>query len=300
MKDEEITPKKYIQNVEEELYTFLEKNNYKKLPFPLYVEDKKQNENKLKRYYKIIISILYKQLCCNNEYDEKYNGIIRYIIEEIEKNINNNNLTQAYILFTNYSNYILDEMKKYFTRTNQNYILRKMPLQKLKEKRQMLRIQQINPFMLQECFEYYCNPLTHEEQIIGEILEMKNQSTRKDNSNSMAQNLLIDMVKKYKGERFNEVLLFIICNVYQNAIEVRNERMINSTKYCIENLQVSNQDIINWFIPRNGEYIEIKKELLDIIQTFLYYNERIKEGDLRNLEKQPSYQYVKERLKKPN
>ena len=41
MKDEKITPKKYIQNVEEELYTFLEKNNYKKLPFPLYVEDKK-------------------------------------------------------------------------------------------------------------------------------------------------------------------------------------------------------------------------------------------------------------------
>ena len=299
MKDEEITPKKYIQNVEEELYTFLEKNNYKKLPFPLYVEDKKQNENKLKRYYKIIISILYKQLCCNNEYDEKYNGIIRYIIEEIEKNINDNNLTQAYILFTNYSNYILDEMKKYFTRTNQNYILRKMPLQKLKEKRQMLRIQQINPFMIQECYEYFLNPLTPEEQIIGEILELKS-SLNNINPSSVVKNLLIQMIKKYGYEEFKTILIFIICNVYQNAIEVRNERMINSTKYCIENLQVSNQDIINWFIPRNGEYIEIKKELLDIIQTFLYYNERIKEGDLRNLEKQPSYQYVKERLKKPN
>ena len=299
MKDEEITPKKYIQNVEEELYTFLEKNNYKKLPFPQYIEDEKQNENKLKRYYKTIISILYKQLCCNNEYDEKYNGIIRYTIEEIEKNINNNNLTQAYILFTSYSNYILDEMKKYFTRTNQNYILRKMPLQKLKEKRQMLRIQQINPFMLQECFEYYCNPLTPEEQIIGEILELKS-SLNNINPSSVVKNLLIQMIKKYGYEEFKTILIFIICNVYQNAIEVRNERMINSTKYCIENLQVSNQDIINWFIPRNGEYIEIKKELLDIIQTFLYYNERIKEGDLRKLEKQPSYQYVKERLKKPN
>ena len=52
--------------------------------------------------------------------------------------------------------------------------------------------------------------------------------------------------------------------------------------------------------PILAENIEIKKELLDIIQTFLYHNERIKEGDLRNLEKQPSYQYVKERLKKPN
>ena len=299
MKNEEITPKKYLNRIEDELYTFLEKNNYKKLPFPLYVEDKKQNENKLKRYYKIIISILYKQLCCNNEYDEKYNGIIRYIIEEIEKNINDNNLTQAYILFTNYSNYILDEMKKYFTRTNQNYILRKMPLQKLKEKRQMLRIQQINPFMIQECFEYYCNPLTPEEQIIGEILELKS-SLNNINPSSVVKNLLIQMIKKYGYEEFKTILIFIICNVYQNAIEVRNERMINSTKYCIENLQVSNQDIINWFIPRNGEYIEIKKELLDIIQTFLYYNERIKEGDLRNLEKQPSYQYVKERLKKPN
>ena len=299
MKNEEITPKKYLNRIEDELYTFLEKNNYKKLPFPLYVEDKKQNENKLKRYYKIIISILYKQLCCNNEYDEKYNGIIRYIIEEIEKNINDNNLTQAYILFTNYSNYILDEMKKYFTRTNQNYILRKMPLQKLKEKRQMLRIQQINPFMIQECFEYYCNPLTPEEQIIGEILELKS-SLNNINPSSVVKNLLIQMIKKYGYEEFKTILIFIICNVYQNAIEVRNERMINSTKYCIENLQVSSQDIINWFIPRNGEYIEIKKELLDIIQTFLYYNERIKEGDLRNLEKQPSYQYVKERLKKPN
>ena len=299
MKNEEITPKKYLNRIEDELYTFLEKNNYKKLPFPLYVEDKKQNENKLKRYYKIIISILYKQLCCNNEYDEKYNGIIRYIIEEIEKNINDNNLTQAYILFTNYSNYILDEMKKYFTRTNQNYILRKMPLQKLKEKRQMLRIQQINPFMIQECYEYFLNPLTPEEQIIGEILELKS-SLNNINPSSVVKNLLIQMIKKYGYEEFKTILIFIICNVYQNAIEVRNERMINSTKYCIENLQVSNQDIINWFIPRNGEYIEIKKELLDIIQTFLYYNERIKEGDLRNLEKQPSYQYVKERLKKPN
>lgn len=299
MKDEEITPKKYIQNVEEELYTFLEKNNYKKLPFPLYVEDEKLDEKQLKRYYKTIISILYKQLCCNNEYDEKYNGIIRYIIEEIEKNINDNNLTQAYILFTSYSNYILDEMKKYFTRTNQNYILRKMPLQKLKEKRQMLRIQQINPFMIQECYEYFLNPLTPEEQIIGEILELKS-SLNNINPSSVVKNLLIQMIKKYGYEEFKTILIFIICNVYQNAIEVRNERMINSTKYCIENLQVSNQDIINWFIPRNGEYIEIKKELLDIIQTFLYYNERIKEGDLRNLEKRPSYQYVKERLKKPN
>lgn len=299
MKKEKITLKKYIQNVEEELYTFLEKNNYKKLPFPLYVEDEKQNENKLKRYYKIIISILYKQLCCNNEYDEKYNGIIRYIIEEIEKNINDNNLTQAYILFANYSNYILDEMKKYFTRTKQNYILRKMPLQKLKEKRQMLRIQHINPFMFQECFEYYCNPLTPEEQIIGEILELKS-SLNNINPSSVVKNLLIQMIKKYGYEEFKTILIFIICNVYQNAIEVGNDRMINSTKYCIENLQVSNQDIINWYIPRNGEYIEIKKELLDIIQAFLYYNERIKEGNLRKLEKQPSYQYVKERLKKPN
>ena len=29
----EITPKEYIQNVEEELYTFLEKNNYKSFHF---------------------------------------------------------------------------------------------------------------------------------------------------------------------------------------------------------------------------------------------------------------------------
>lgn len=299
MKNEEITPKKYLNRIEYELYNILEQNNYKSLPFPQYIEDEKQNEKQLKRYYKTIISILYKQLCCNNEYDEKYNGIIRYIIEEIEKNINDNNLTQAYILFTSYSNYILDEMKKYFTRTNQNYILRKMPLQKLKEKRQMLRIQQINPFMLQECYEYFLNPLTPEEQIIGEILELKS-SLNNINPSSVVKNLLIQMIKKYGYEEFKTILIFIICNVYQNAIEVRNERMINSTKYCIENLQVSNQDIINWFIPRNGEYIEIKKELLDIIQTFLYYNERIKEGDLRKLEKQPSYQYVKERLKKPN
>ena len=299
MKNEEITPKKYLNRIEYELYNILEQNNYKSLPFPQYIEDEKQNEKQLKRYYKTIISILYKQLCCNNEYDEKYNGIIRYIIEEIEKNINDDNLTQAYILFTSYSNYILDEMKKYFTRTNQNYILRKMPLQKLKEKRQMLRIQQINPFMLQECYEYFLNPLTPEEQIIGEILELKS-SLNNINPSSVVKNLLIQMIKKYGYEEFKTILIFIICNVYQNAIEVRNERMINSTKYCIENLQVSNQDIINWFIPRNGEYIEIKKELLDIIQTFLYYNERIKEGDLRKLEKQPSYQYVKERLKKPN
>ena len=299
MKNEEITPKKYLNRIADELYNILEQNNYKSLPFPQYIEDEKQNEKQLKRYYKTIISILYKQLCCNNEYDEKYNDIIRYIIEEIEKNINDNNLTQAYILFTSYSNYILDEMKKYFTRTNQNYILRKMPLQKLKEKRQMLRIQQINPFMFQECFEYYCNPLTPEEQIIGEILELKSSLNNIDPS-SVVKNLLIQMIKKYGYEKFKTILIFIICNVYQNAIEVGNERMINSTKYCIENLQVSNQDIMNWFIPRNGEYIEIKKELLDIIQTFLYYNERIKEGDLRKLEKQPSYQYVKERLKKPN
>ena len=299
MKDEEITPKKYIQNVEEIIYKLLEQCNYRSIPFPNSKNDEKLYEKQLKRYYKTIISILYKQLCCNNEYDEKYNGIIRYIIEEIEKNINDNNLTQAYILFTSYSNYILDEMKKYFTRTNQNYILRKMPLQKLKEKRQMLRIQQINPFMIQECYEYFLNPLTPEEQIIGEILELKS-SLNNINPSSVVKNLLIQMIKKYGYEEFKTILIFIICNVYQNAIEVRNERMINSTKYCIENLQVSNQDIINWFIPRNGEYIEIKKELLDIIQTFLYYNERIKEGDLRKLEKQPSYQYVKERLKKPN
>lgn len=299
MKDEEITPKKYIQNVEEIIYKLLEQCNYRSIPFPNSKNDEKLYEKQLKRYYKTIISILYKQLCCNNEYDEKYNGIIRYIIEEIEKNINDNNLTQAYILFTSYSNYILDEMKKYFTRTNQNYILRKMPLQKLKEKRQMLRIQQINPFMIQECYEYFLNPLTPEEQIIGEILELKS-SLNNINPSSVVKNLLIQMIKKYGYEEFKTILIFIICNVYQNAIEVRNDRMINSTKYCIENLQVSNQDIINWFIPRNGEYIEIKKELLDIIQTFLYYNERIKEGDLRKLEKQPSYQYVKERLKKPN
>ena len=300
MKKEKITLKKYIQNVEEELYTFLEKNNYKKLPFPLYVEDEKQNENKLKRYYKIIISILYKQLCCNNEYDEKYNGIIRYIIEEIEKNINDNNLTQAYILFASYSDYILGGMKQYFIRIKQNYILKKMPLQKMKEQNQMLRIQQINPFMFQECFEYYCNPLTPEEQIIGEILEMKNQSTRKDNLNSMAQNLLIDMAKKYKGERFNEVLLFIICNVYQNALEVNNEKLINLTKYSIENSKVTNQQILDYFIDKEGNNIHPTSKLVYVIQEFIKYNENIEKGDLEYLTNQPSNQYVKERLKKPN
>ncbi len=296
----EITPKEYIQNVEKELYTFLEKNNYKKLPFPSPNSSEKQNENKLKRYYKIIISILYKQLCCSNEYDEEYNGIIRYIIEEIEKNINDNNLTQAYLLFASYSDYILDGMKQYFIRIKQNYILRKMPLQKMKEQKQMLRIQQINPFMFQECFEYYCNPLTPEEQLIGEILEMKNETTKKTNSNSIAQNILIDMVKKYKGERFNEVLLFIICNVYQNALEANNETLINLTKYSIENSKVTNQQILDYFIDKEGNNTAPTNKLVYVIQEFIKYNENIKEGNLEHLTNQPSNQYVKERLKKPN
>lgn len=288
----DITPKEYIQNVEEELYTFLEKNNYKKLPFPLYVEDEKQNEKKLKRYYKIIISILYKQLYCNNEYDEEYNGIIRYIIEEIEKNINDKNLTQAYLLLASHINYILDEMKQYFTRTKQNYILRKMPLQKMIEQKQILRIQQINTFMMQDCFEYYCNPLTHEEQIIGEILEINNSLKSNININATEYTLL-KIITKYREKNLNDVIMFIICNAYQNAKSKNDSKILNLIAPGIENSNLNNDDIVNYFLRKSTN------QLLKILEYFIKSNESIKEGYLKSLERESSYEYVEKRLKKP-
>lgn len=294
------TLKEYIQNVEETLYQLLEQNKYKSIPFPKIKNKTKNYERKLKRYYKIIISILYKQLQCNNEYDKENNGIIKYIIEELEKNINNNNFTQTYILLTSYSTYILEEMKKYFKAKHQNYILKKLPLQRICDQKQHYELFKNNLFLTQECYEYYLNPLTLEEQLIGEILEMKNETTKKTNSNSIAQNILIDMVKKYKGERFNEVLLFIICNVYQNALEENNEELINLTKYSIENSKVKNQEILDYFIDKEGNNTHPTNDLVYVIQEFIRYNENIKEGYLEHLTNRPSNQYVKERLKKPN
>lgn len=298
MKNEEITPKEYVENVEDELYKILEQNKYTRLPLP----SPNSSEQQKNIFSVVISSILFKQAAYDAENNNKTNkqiATIFNIIFKINAIILTKNNEGIYKIFNDNAAEILKELKKYFKRKQQNYILKQLPLHIINSHKKIKDLLYYNPFMLQECFEYYCNPLTPEEQIIGEILELKS-SLNNINPSSVVKNLLIQMIKKYGYEEFKTILIFIICNVYQNAIEVGNERMINSTKYCIENLQVSNQDIINWFIPRNGEYIEIKKELLDIIQTFLYHNERIKEGDLRNLEKQPSYQYVKERLKKPN
>lgn len=295
----EITPKEYIQNVEEELYTFLEKNNYKKLPFPSPNSSEKQ-----KRFFcAIISSILFKQAAYDAENNNKNNkqiAAIFNIIIKINDVILTKNNKEIYKIFNDNAEEMLKELKKYFKRKQQNYILKQLPLHIINNYHQAKGLLYYNPFLFQECFEYYCNPLTPEEQLIGEILEMKNKYARKDNLNSMAQNLLIDMAKKYKGERFNEVLLFIICNVYQNALEANNEKLINLTKYSIENSEVTNQQILDYFIDKEGNNTHPTSKLVYVIQEFIKYNENIEKGDLEHLTNQPSNQYVKERLKKPN
>lgn len=285
------TPKEYIESVENQLYKYLQETNYKKLPIQTFEND----EQKAKRYFKIIISILYKQLYLNDESNEEYNGIIKYIIEELEKAINDNNSKRVYILFENYSTYIINEIKKYLNRKEQNYILRKLPYQRINELKRKEIIKN-NPFVFQECYEAYKNPLTQEEQYIGEILEMKNQVQKGD----IVQNLLIEMANKYEDTKFNEVIIFIICNAYQNAMETGNTKILNLTKNCVENLQITNKSILDYFIEKKSDHIMIKNELIYIIQSFLYFNEKIEEGKLKNFEQQSSYVYVKQRLKKPN
>lgn len=295
----EITPKEYVNGIEDELYNILEQNNYKSLPFPLLNSSGRQK----KIFCAVISSILFRQAACiaDTEYNNnKQIATIFNIIFKINAIILTKNNEEIYKIFNENAAEILKELKKYFKRKQQNYILKQLPLHIINSHKNIKDLLDYNPFMFQECFEYYCNPLTYEEQIIGEILKMKNQYTGKDNSNSMAQNLLIDMVKKYKDERFNEVLLFIICNVYQNALETNNQKLINLTKYCIENPQVSNQNIIDYFIDKEGNNTHPTNELVYVIQEFIRYNEHIKEGTLEHLKNQPSNQYIKERLKKPN
>lgn len=68
----------------------------------------------------------------------------------------------------------------------------------------------------------------------------------------------------------------------------------------VENLQITNKSILDYFIEKKSDHIMIKNELIYIIQSFLYFNEKIEEGKLKNFEQQSSYVYVKQRLKKPN
>ena len=287
---------------EEKLYKLLEEHKYVDLPFPEPKENEKQNTQQLKKYCWAILSILYKQYYCgkcNCKKDEKHYDTIKDVIEGVVKNLEKNNFNQIYIILLTCRKDILDELKKYYKNQYHNYILRKLQLQTIDNQNNMRELLKINPFMIQDSFEFYCNPLTPEEQLIGEILEMKNLSKSK-NLNSVIGTLLVEMVKKHKHEKFDEVLMFIICNVYQNAIKNNEQRLINLTKYCIENPKVSNKEIIDYFMDREGNNIYLTDKLIFIIQAFIYYNEKINERDLNKLEKQSSYEYVKNRLKKPN
>jgi hypothetical protein len=276
-----------IQQAEEELYELLEKNNYKNLLFP-------QNNNKM--YYCMIISILIKQSCCKTDDDVVYKGIIEYIVDELEKNLNKKDYMRAYLILSSYEKNILEELKEYFNRKKQNYILNKFILKEIEEKKEK-RLFMINPFAFQENFEYYKKPLTQDEQIIAEILELNNIYKKEKDK---IKRILIDMARKYDKKRFNEILIFIICNSYQNAIESNNKQLHDIIMENIESNKRTNNSIIDSFIIKKEDIIAVKKQLNYILQAFIYYNENIQEGRLEYLQKQPSYQYIRNKLKKPN
>lgn len=243
-----------------------------------------------------ILSILHKELYHNeyiidNVFDlnskrkfQCYGGVISDIISDIDDFFDYYDLDGILNVIQKYGNEIQNILSNYFRRISTNYILQSMPLDVIFSRKKVSSFLKDNPLSINQCLRH--SSLNSEELLIADILEYFDVVLSDyDDVNLIKQYLL----NKFSGNKLRSVILFIICNVYQEIVDDKSESD-SYIKRLFEDERLKIDDIVELFI--NNDLFSS-----ECLEYFLIYNIGIYRGRLEELKRMPSHQYINRRCK---
>lgn len=258
-------------------------------------------------YYLTIASILFKEKQFNCELEiatdktdyaldfSVINNDIDMILSVLLEYIEYRSLEGASDLIMEYGENIQMLCRRYFNRKNANYILRNQAIHIVEKDKKIKELLKINPFEINSYLEYSRKPFTHKEKIICDIVNYLQVTNILDIGNqSEALKIIKSLIvlNNYNNkEALEEIIIFIIGTVYQEAIERKIYDILPEISEMIENPEYNNRQIVNNFTA--NDYFSNK-----ILATLLMSIMRMKENRLDELERKQSYIFIKRRLKK--
>lgn len=261
---------------------------------------KLSNEKDQLIYALTILSILYKERCyeeylaqnINGKIDEESIAILDEIIEELKTNIQEKDLDEVTCTIKNYGELIKIYLERYFMKKRTNYITKKHSIEIITSQNNQKQLLSYNPFAINQLLEYEQKPLTREEIIIEDIIELLMESELHCKTKEQILKKLKQLMKqKYKKEELDEVISFIISDTYQEVIDNPLDENRNIVIPILENSDIKKEYIIKHF-NEDDNFSSM------ILKTFISYNYNIQEGRLEELEQKPSKEIAEKMYKK--
>lgn len=258
-------------------------------------------------YYLTLITILYKQKQLNKSIEyktkdtrifvnhQRENENIDIINTQLQACIENKDIINATRTIMINIRIINEILYNYFKNKNKNYIMEKEPLHIIEQTGKIKEILKINPYVINQYIQYLKKPTTKYENIICDLLQIKNIV---DNKKIINQGKTLIYFKQilphlYTEDELEEIIIFIMTHTYQESIYRNNKEIFQELNYIIEDERIKSKYL--------KEYFESDDRFSNIVlSTFFKYTTNIEPTRLKELEQQPSYKYVKQRLKKPN
>lgn len=252
-----------------------------------------------------IITILYKEYLYNEELikiTKKTNDPLDYkpmneqisdIIIKLKKSLEKKDIIETLSIIMFHGEIIQDLLKRYFARSNQNYILKKTPIKIIQQNKKTKEMLELNPYVINQILKYEQDPMTDEEQTISDIIDYYTIGAINDIKN---QGKRIKYIKQllmlnHDKEKLNKAIIFIVGNIYQEVIDRKIVELYNEMQSIIENLSNTNEQIVKYFVESDN----FSNKMLTL---FLNLNSKIKEDRLNELKQKPTYQYIKRRNEK--
>lgn len=182
-------------------------------------------------------------------------------------------------------------LQRYYARKNQNYILKKEPMNLIIEHKKQEELFQINPYIINKYLLYNQNPMTKKEKIFCDIIEYRCiASLNEIKGQGEVLNCIKELMKhNYDDQTLERAILFIVGTVYQEVLEQEISEISFELRRLIENPKIENKQIIDYFKLNNNFS---KRVLTLLLMTII----NIGEGKIRELENRKSYTLVKRRI----
>lgn len=251
-------------------------------------------------YFLTIITILYKEQQINNYIEEKtidtdyfidYSDIneeLEFIISKLTYAMNEKDIQLSNSIISEHGKLIDEIVRNFYKRKEKNYIQEKLDLQLIVDQDKAKELLKINPFAINQIILYNYIRMTKEEKIISDTHEFHRVATLNEIKN---QKEAMKCIKELLLTNYNnkeELIIFILGNVYQEAQENKIVEIYNELKYIIENPKITNEQIKDYFIKTDTFSTKI-------ISSFLTFTSKISFTRLKELEELPSYSYIKKR-----
>lgn len=245
---------------------------------------------------KLYILNLVTLICMTKEYNFYYHiedEELDNLYENI-KHVNSKNVTAIQPVIQKNISVINKILKKYYS--PRNYIYPKYCNELIVQNEKGKNILLTNPFFINNHMEYFSdNRITENEKIINDIIEYYFSAQKiignEENNYDVLKLTKNIIIKNIKPEELENYILFIISNVYQEVMENITDEIYNQIKHIVENENINNNDIINYFLTNDG-FSNI------MLNKFLSYNMKIEQGRLEQLKTKSSFQYSRKLYRK--